>query len=764
MKKGYLLFILFISFVMASTYELIISLDDYNGLRPGSKVIYNQQNIGKVKRIFEEEEKYTVVLKIYQEYQIKEDTFLFKVDDSSNFPSILVEENNISQFDDIVIENLEDLQEKENILEEERIEEEEREAWLKAKEEAKLEAERLEEEERKKWEEKKKQEEWEKKRKIAADNSPYKGDVESIKIFQASNNLNADGFWGKKSQMIYDSLLIVKLNEEKIKKLKKQQEAIKNADKGDAALLLEKEYLDTLKKNKKERIRSLRSKLMLDINMDGHLYNDKDQFETSGDFFVRATNTSLNYYDSLKIIIDKYFNDKIRPIEKEFENVLDKTFSSKEIDIYLGDYDADQEIFPIKVKDLKNNKSYNRKIAIEKKRARELYNNWTNVKVVGLFSLRFDGTVYLNNVYVVDEKNSLEYSFIINEKEVPSIVSAKYFDLNIKKKDILMLRKPDYPEVLSYNEIDDPYLSVAISLKDNIITYFTEVNVDHSSFTGEDYGIKGVQTRLNVNGKTTFITSVRPNLESTYYNTSTSFNPIFDSIKKYYNDNPKDKTNYKINMKAIDLLSTKSLSKTITPFISNRLNELSTFINYFNINGEKLIINNYNNSQSDSHFSNVDCYWDSCIGFKNYITNYLNDRSKGPKSFYIDSGGDIWGIFTNLSGNKIYKQEVYFYNAYYNYTNVYRYKTDIDLQAYKIKLNNKEYYSFIKPSSDGITINFPFLFDLDYYGYNLSSEKVLELRKNFVNKKTEELKKLQGNKPDVPIEVDDESDIEGFDS
>ena len=47
MKKTCLLFVLFISFAMTSTYELIISLDDYNGLRLGSKVVYNQENIGK---------------------------------------------------------------------------------------------------------------------------------------------------------------------------------------------------------------------------------------------------------------------------------------------------------------------------------------------------------------------------------------------------------------------------------------------------------------------------------------------------------------------------------------------------------------------------------------------------------------------------------------------------------------------------------------------------------------------------------------------
>ena len=196
--------------------------------------------------------------------------------------------------------------------------------------------------------------------------------------------------------------------------------------------------------------------LQLELSKNKNLYNDKDQFETSSEFFIRATTSTLDYYDSLNIVIHNYFNTQIRPIEKEFENVLDKNFSSKEIDIYLGDYDADLEVFPIVVKDLKNNKTYNRDINIKKKSAKKLYNNWGNIKSYRTFSLRFDGTVYLNKrVDIVDELNGLEFSFIINQKEISSISTAKYFDLNIEMKNILIFRKPMLPELLSYSEVED---------------------------------------------------------------------------------------------------------------------------------------------------------------------------------------------------------------------------------------------------------------------------------------------------------------------
>jgi len=745
MKKRYLLFVFLISIAITSTYELVISLDNYDGLRPGSKVVYNEENIGKVKRIFEEEGEYIVVLKIYQEYEIKKGSFLFKVDKNSTFPSILVEKNNPEEVENFSsLENQKKTSSKVETIEQDEIEEKERLAWIKAKEEAKLEAERLEEEERKKWEAKKKQEEWEKKRKEAADKSPYKGDIESIKIFQLSNNLNADGFWGKKSQAIYDSLLIVKAKQKKVEQLKKQQEAINNANKGDAALSLEKEYLALLKKKKKDRIEDLKNKLSEEIK-NKNLYNDKDQFETSADFFIRATNSTLDYYDSLEIVIHNYFNNQIRPIEKEFENVLDKNFSSKEIDISLGDYDADLEIFPIEVKDLKNNISYNRKISIKKKRAKKLYNNWNNVKAVGLFSLTFNGSVYLNKVYIVDELNGLEYSFLINEKEIPSIVTAKSFDLDFCKN-ILMLRKPESPEILSYSEIEDPYLGIGISLKDNMITYFTEVDTEDSSFTGDDYDMKGTQTRLNINGKVTLVTTARP--KTGYYGKFISFDPVLTAMRNYNNNN-KEHENYSINKKALNILSYNSLSQIAVahPELSIRISNLETVAdNYLKYGSYQLFVNNYNNSIKDASLRHVDCSFSDCKGVKNFISNYLNNPNEKIKYFYVDKSDDLWLIFQKSSGS-YYRKELNPYDSgrgYDPYDYNYSVDLEIDKNIFKIILNRNNYFSLIAPSSDGITIAFPFLFDLDYSTYNLSSQKVSELRKNFENEKTEELKKMQG--------------------
>ena len=47
-----------------------------------------------------------------------------------------------------------------------------------------------------------------------------------------------------------------------------------------------------------------------------------------------------------------------------------------------------------------------------------------------------------------------------------------------------MLRKPESPELLCYSELEDPYRGIAINLKDSMITYFTEVDTEDSSFTG----------------------------------------------------------------------------------------------------------------------------------------------------------------------------------------------------------------------------------------------------------------------------------------
>ena len=44
-------YLFLITSLFSSTYEVIITLDDYNGLFQGSKVISDQQQIGKVRYI-----------------------------------------------------------------------------------------------------------------------------------------------------------------------------------------------------------------------------------------------------------------------------------------------------------------------------------------------------------------------------------------------------------------------------------------------------------------------------------------------------------------------------------------------------------------------------------------------------------------------------------------------------------------------------------------------------------------------------------------
>ena len=108
------------------------------------------------------------------------------------------------------------------------------------------------------------------------------------------------------------------------------------------------------------------------------------------------------------------------------------------------------------------------------------------------------------------------------EKEISSIAPTKYFDLNIETKNILMLRKPESPELLCYSELEDPYRGIAINLKDSMITYFTEVDTEDSSFKGKDYGLSGYQTRLNVNGKMVYGTAgAGPDIFGLPYTTGT---------------------------------------------------------------------------------------------------------------------------------------------------------------------------------------------------------------------------------------------------
>ena len=78
--KNFLLVGLF-SFVLSSTYEIQIKMDDYQGIRQGSTAVsYNGENAGKVKRISEADDGgYLVTLKIYETFDINGD-MLFKVE------------------------------------------------------------------------------------------------------------------------------------------------------------------------------------------------------------------------------------------------------------------------------------------------------------------------------------------------------------------------------------------------------------------------------------------------------------------------------------------------------------------------------------------------------------------------------------------------------------------------------------------------------------------------------------------------------------
>ena len=68
MKKGYLSFVFLISILFSSTYELIISLDDYDGLFNGAKIYSEDERIGKVSRISQNDNgSWNVKLKIYNE-------------------------------------------------------------------------------------------------------------------------------------------------------------------------------------------------------------------------------------------------------------------------------------------------------------------------------------------------------------------------------------------------------------------------------------------------------------------------------------------------------------------------------------------------------------------------------------------------------------------------------------------------------------------------------------------------------------------------
>jgi len=80
----YYIFLFLIATLFSSTYEINILLDDYSGLFQGSKVLSNGEKIGKIKLIEENNDgKWLITLKIYEEYENINSDMLFKIEGSN---------------------------------------------------------------------------------------------------------------------------------------------------------------------------------------------------------------------------------------------------------------------------------------------------------------------------------------------------------------------------------------------------------------------------------------------------------------------------------------------------------------------------------------------------------------------------------------------------------------------------------------------------------------------------------------------------------
>ena len=78
-----LLYLITISFLFSSTYDLTIQLLSYDGIRPGTKVKYELYDAGKVKRISENDQgSYDISLKLYDDPSIPKlnEYMLFKIE------------------------------------------------------------------------------------------------------------------------------------------------------------------------------------------------------------------------------------------------------------------------------------------------------------------------------------------------------------------------------------------------------------------------------------------------------------------------------------------------------------------------------------------------------------------------------------------------------------------------------------------------------------------------------------------------------------
>lgn len=295
--KNFLLVVLF-GFMLSSSYDIQIKMEDYQGIRQGSTtVFYNGETAGKVKKISEDDNGgYLVTLKIYDTFDISED-MIFKVENRK------------------LVVDLDGMEKRRLKKEEQRLarikaEEEEKLAKIQAAEKEK--ARQLEAEEnariaaeQEKVRLKAEAEEKALRLKAAADSSPFKGDIEAIKQFQKNNNLQADGFWGASSQKVYDRLEEERMKADQLRvqqeEAQYQEELIEQAKKKEkakqAALEAKKSNEDYVEEQEKTEIKSDRDLL-------------KQQYDTSPRLKRKLKINSKKYKDNWPVTIKFLINKK----------------------------------------------------------------------------------------------------------------------------------------------------------------------------------------------------------------------------------------------------------------------------------------------------------------------------------------------------------------------------------------------------------------------------------------------------------------------
>ena len=283
----------------SGTYEVKIKLDSYEGIRPGTKIIYKSWDAGKVKSITEDNGgKYIVALIIYNDIKDIDSSYLFKVvgtklivdfegmkdrelnKESEKLAKIeaqkirkknkisreladkkakeLAEKNRVAKNladkkakelaeKNRVAKNLADKKAKE-LAEKNRVAKNLADKKVKEKEE-KI-AKELEVAKRKANEiANKKAKQLAEKKKTYSISDPFNGDINKIKKFQEENNLLSDGIWGPASQKVYDKLIA---DEEEKELEKTKRKAIEIANKK-AKGLAEKKRKDKALADKKAK-------------------------------------------------------------------------------------------------------------------------------------------------------------------------------------------------------------------------------------------------------------------------------------------------------------------------------------------------------------------------------------------------------------------------------------------------------------------------------------------------------------------------------